>query len=586
MTTALEPALVAVPLMDAMEARDAIDGMRGDLDQIDTSLGSFRQRALDFAEREGWKALGYGGVAEAIRSELGAQYSKSHLSRLLGAAGVERVLQLPMGNSVPERVLREIGTLADPEAQRQAWEVATTAAGGATPTTAQARAAVAEVRGPAVDEATFQDAQRRFRALGWRLERHGAWFKLTRPDGTLYATTPDLAPQLNTLGTLEAVQAMPASAPAPAPSCAQCGGVWGAPGSTIVAGGTFVCATCLRKKAPAPAAEPVPLPPLPDTLRHTWTRWQNEDGTIGMRHASGYKLAGTDAAALERQAADLARPLAELADHGWRVYYDPGAEGRSDLHPYTAGHEEHDAISARSLPELALTAWKARLFEDDAPNMPDDVVDALYLAGYDWTGTAWVRGLERVDEDANLAELRYQLGLTAADDMPHLPDGWEDARRRATRIGLYLGMDMTGMFSLSNLSRSISHKTGKWADLLTLLTREEEKAARQPPPAAAAPLRQPCTSCGATLLNGHFDGQCGPCYRGERLTLADDPRARAGQLLAALAKAVPRVPACRQIEELSQAIADLNECREGEEARHWLAVGWALLDRAPEEATR
>jgi hypothetical protein len=66
--------------------------------------------------------------------------------------------------------------------------------------------------------------------------------------------------------------------------------------------------------------------------------------------------------------------------------------------------------------------------------MPDDVIDGLWLAGYDWTGTAWVRGFERVDEDANLNELRYQLGLTqdapipaVATPVPHLPDGWADA---------------------------------------------------------------------------------------------------------------------------------------------------------------
>ena len=37
------------------------------------------------------------------------------------------------------------------------------------------------------------------------------------------------------------------------------------------------------------------------------------------------------------------------------------------------------------------------MFEDDAPNMPTMMVDASYLAGYDWTGTAWSAG-QRVDE--------------------------------------------------------------------------------------------------------------------------------------------------------------------------------------------
>jgi hypothetical protein len=32
------------------------------------------------------------------------------------------------------------------------------------------------------------------------------------------------------------------------------------------------------------------------------------------------------------------------------------------------------------------------------------------------------------------------------------------------------------------------------------------------------------------------------------------------------------------LEGLSQAISDLNECQEGTEAAHWLTVGYALLD--------
>lgn len=51
--------------------------------------------------------------------------------------------------------------------------------------------------------AAFDDARRRFAALGWKLERHGVWFKLSDPQGRHYATTPDLAPQLRTLAVFE-----------------------------------------------------------------------------------------------------------------------------------------------------------------------------------------------------------------------------------------------------------------------------------------------------------------------------------------------------------------------------------------------
>lgn len=243
-------------------------------------------------------------------------------------------------------------------------------------------------------------------------------------------------------------------------------------------------------RAATPALLPTPpvaapaLPPLPDPLCYTWTRWQNEDGVIGMCHVSGYKISGTDAGDVEDVARHLSRPLAELHDHAWRVSYDASADGRADLHAYTATHEEFDAISAPSIQRLALAAWWARQAEDDVPNMPDDVIDALWLAGYDWTGTAWVRGFERIDEDANLKELRYQLGLTqdapisaVATPTPHLPADWADAQRRATRLGLYLGMNMAGVFRLSNLNNSIDHQIEAWADVLKLLDRKEAAAA-------------------------------------------------------------------------------------------------------------
>lgn len=152
--------------------------------------------------------------------------------------------------------------------------------------------------------------------------------------------------------------------------------------------------------------------------------------------------------------------------------------------------------------------------------------------------------------------------------------------------------------------------------LLNLLTRKEQQAAQQPapppPPAdghisgngsglrasllaapaptptptpapADAPQRLACTTCGETLLNGHFAGQCGPCYRGERLTLPRDPRGRAIVLLRALEAVLPKLPKPESLEDLSVAISDLNECTEGDEATHWLRVGWALLDMIADE---
>lgn len=137
--------ITGVPMMDPVEAREMIAAMRADIDQVDTSIGNFRRRALDFKEREGWRALGYAGYIEAIQTELGAQYSKSYLSRLLQAAEIERALELPIGNSVPESRLRPLATLDTPEQQRQAWQAATAATNGK-PTTGAVQQAVQQIK--------------------------------------------------------------------------------------------------------------------------------------------------------------------------------------------------------------------------------------------------------------------------------------------------------------------------------------------------------------------------------------------------------------------------------------------------------
>ena len=49
----------------------------------------------------------------------------------------------------------------------------------------------------------FDDAARRYARLGWKLEKHGSWWKLTDPDGKHYATS-DPTNQLRTLATFEA----------------------------------------------------------------------------------------------------------------------------------------------------------------------------------------------------------------------------------------------------------------------------------------------------------------------------------------------------------------------------------------------
>lgn len=131
-----------VAMMDAPEAREYLKMMQWDLEAADSALTNFRARAVDFAEREGWRALGYAGAIEALQTELGAQYSKSYLSRILKAGEIERVLELPIGQ-LPERTIRPLAQLDTPDQQRQAYQTIQ-----GKPTTAKVQQAVDQIKPP------------------------------------------------------------------------------------------------------------------------------------------------------------------------------------------------------------------------------------------------------------------------------------------------------------------------------------------------------------------------------------------------------------------------------------------------------
>lgn len=184
-TTTLDVAAVeGVPMMDRQEATAYLDMMRDDLAIVESGIGNFRARALDFREREGWRALGYAGFVEAINAELGTQYSKSYLSRLLRAAEIERVLELPIGNMIPEAQLRPLAELDAPEAQRAAWQQASVATNG-TPTAKAVQAAVDQIK-PKPTTTTPPGIPDDIRLAAGRLEllieRHGDGLLLRWPE--------------------------------------------------------------------------------------------------------------------------------------------------------------------------------------------------------------------------------------------------------------------------------------------------------------------------------------------------------------------------------------------------------------------
>lgn len=138
---------------------------------------------------------------------------------------------------------------------------------------------------------------------------------------------------------------------------------------------------------------PAPPPALPRPFA-AWDAW-TDGGRIVVRHPCGVRLAAATA-----DEADAARRAAHrwcegLHADGWSAFHDAGAEGRADLHPWTAIHQDHDAVSAPTLPELAWWCWWAAQDEQSLPDLPEDLLRALFLAGWRWDRFDFVRGAER-----------------------------------------------------------------------------------------------------------------------------------------------------------------------------------------------
>jgi hypothetical protein len=133
------PAFVAVPMMDADEARATIGQIRAHLDGA-------RRLLLDLEEREGWRALGYESWRACVVAEFGQ--SQAYLYRQLTAAKIERDLDSPIGE-IPESHLRPLAALDTPDQRRAALDRADELAGEAKRTAAHVQQAVEQVATPA-----------------------------------------------------------------------------------------------------------------------------------------------------------------------------------------------------------------------------------------------------------------------------------------------------------------------------------------------------------------------------------------------------------------------------------------------------
>jgi hypothetical protein len=104
-----------VKKMNADEAKECVR-------KIKVGLESLRNLILDLYERKGWQALGYKSWRECVTSEFPQR--QRYLYYELKAAQTERNLDLHPGANIPEKHLRPLSRLEDPEQQKEAWKKA------------------------------------------------------------------------------------------------------------------------------------------------------------------------------------------------------------------------------------------------------------------------------------------------------------------------------------------------------------------------------------------------------------------------------------------------------------------------------
>lgn len=223
----LDTQALALPAPIAADVMLSKEEARQIVTNINRRMEQSRKDLLELYDREGWRALGYRNWEACAKAEFGG--SAAQMYRLLSAAQIERAIDSPIGE-YPESHLREVAKLDTPDQQKQALERADEIRGNRPRTAKHVQQAAAEIAGWICDscgvrETTmkkpnppictqcaltrqfeharvtdaapdlppeFAIVQRRFAAHGWKLIRHGAWYKLIRPDGTLHNTYPTL----------------------------------------------------------------------------------------------------------------------------------------------------------------------------------------------------------------------------------------------------------------------------------------------------------------------------------------------------------------------------------------------------------
>jgi hypothetical protein len=131
--------------------------------------------------------------------------SRARAYQLIDASKVAADLSTIVDTStIPESHMREIAKAA-PADRPRVIERATELAGDGPRTAKHVQQAAAEIATPDLPP-EFAIIQRRFATHGYKLTRHGAWFKLSGPDGQLVGTHATLEEHYSTLDRLEQIR--------------------------------------------------------------------------------------------------------------------------------------------------------------------------------------------------------------------------------------------------------------------------------------------------------------------------------------------------------------------------------------------
>lgn len=208
------------------------------------------------------------------------------------------------------------------------------------------------------------------------------------------------------------------------------------------------------------AAEPATATELtlPADLAEEWTGLAYADETVLIHDGTSLKLRGIQLLPLLDQAREVQPFLAEIQRSGFRV-----AAADAGYVAYPADPSSGGRIDALDVAGLALQLWRERVGERGLPDLPDQVIDSLFLEGWRYTGHhRWERDGEELRTDRlTETELAVEAGLAALieitgdDGKPGLE--LVELLAKRGQLGLHASVDdAPGAWTITHLPTSLS----------------------------------------------------------------------------------------------------------------------------------